>query len=93
MFKKYYNAKENAIIYVGRTVDIRAMYRSMASASRKYHTDLIPLFSGIPLFSEVKMTYGLVIDGDFGFFCIIDSDTFTAMLLAGELVEVKEDED
>lgn len=43
-------------------------------------------------FSETRMTYGIVIDED-SFFYPISSDTFTAMLLAGELVEVKEEED
>lgn len=35
--------------------------------------------------------YGIVIDDD-NLFYVISSDTFTAMLLAGDLVEVKEED-
>ena len=92
MFKKYYDVKENAVIYMGRTSDIKAMHKSMARALRKYHTDLIPFFSDTPVFSESKITYGIVIDDD-NLFYVISSDTFTAMLLDGDLVEVKEEKD
>ena len=85
MFKKYYDVKENAVIYMGRTSDIKAMHKS------KYHTDLIPFFSDTPVFSESKITYGIVIDDD-NLFYVISSDTFTAMLLAGDLIEVKEED-
>ena len=88
--KKYINS-ENFIIYMGLTSDIKAMYKSIVRAYHKYATDLIPLFSEIK-FSKTRMTYGIVIDKD-SFFYPISSDIFTAMLLAGELVEVKEDED
>ena len=84
--KRYINTSNNSIIYMGRMTDIKAMYKSIVRAYHKYATDLIPLFS------ETRMTYGIIIDEDF-FFYPISSDTFTAMLLAGELVEVKEEED
>lgn len=87
--KKYINS-ENSIIYMGRTSDIKAMYKSIVLAHHKYATDLIPLFSEIK-FSETRMTYGIVIDKD-SFFYPISSDTFTAMLLDGDLVEVKEED-
>lgn len=89
--KKYINISENDIIYMGRTADIKAMYKSIVRAYHKYTTDLIPLFSETK-FSEMRMTYGIVMDED-SFFYPISSDTFTAMLLDGDLVEVKEDED
>lgn len=88
--KKYINI-DNSIIYMGRMTDIKAMYKSIVRAYHKYATDLIPLFSETK-FSKTRMTYGIVIDKD-AFFYPISSDTFTAMLLAGELVEVKEEED
>lgn len=86
--KKYVNISDNSIVYIGRTSDVKAMYKSIARASRKYHTDLITLFSAMPKFSENKMAYGIVIEDLF--FHVISSDVFTAMLLAGEL-EVEED--
>lgn len=88
--KKYVNISDNSIIYIGRTSDVKAMYKSIARASRKYHTNLITLFSETR-FSKSRMTYGIVIDED-SFFYPISSDVFTAMLLAGELVEVKEED-
>lgn len=89
--KRYINVSDNSIIYMGLTSDIKAMYKSIVRAYHKYATDLIPLFSETR-FSKTRMTYGIIIDEDF-FFYPISSDTFTAMLLAGELVEVKEEED
>lgn len=86
--KKYINS-ENSIIYMRRMADIKAIYKSIVRAYHKYATDLIPLFSETK-FSATRMTYGIVIDED-SFFYPISSDTFTAMLLAGELVEMKED--
>lgn len=87
--KKYINS-ENFIIYMGLTSDIKAMYKSIVRAYHKYATDLIPLFSETR-FSKTRMTYGIVIDKD-SFFYPISSDTFTAMLLDGDLVEVKEED-
>lgn len=87
--KKYINISENSIIYMGRTADIKAMYKSIARASRKCHTNFMPLFSEMPKFSENKITYGIEIDEDY-FISIISSDVFTAMLLADEVVEVED---
>ena len=87
--KKYFNISENSAIYIGRTADIKAMYKSIVRASRKYHTILMSLFSEMPKFSENKITYGIEIDEDY-FVSIISSDVFTAMLLASEVVEVED---
>ena len=89
IMKKYINI-DNSIIYMGLTSDIKAMYKSIVRAYHKYATDLIPLFSETR-FSKTRMTCGIVIDED-SFFYQISSDVFTAMLLAGELVEVKEED-
>lgn len=89
--KKYFNISENSTIYMGRMDDIKAMYKSIVRAYHKYNTNFIPLFSETR-FSEARMTYGIVMDED-SFFYPISSDTFTAMLICGELVEVKEEED
>lgn len=83
--KRYINTSDNSIIYMGRMTDIKAMYKSIVRAYHKYATDLIPLFS------ETRMTYGIVIDED-SFFYPISSDTFTAMLICGELVEMGEED-
>lgn len=89
--KRYINISDNSIIYMGRMTDIKAMYKSIVRAYHKYATDLIPLFSETR-FSETRMTYGIVIDKEDFFFHPISSDTFTAMLICGELVEVKEED-
>ena len=89
MMKKYFNISENSTIYMGRMADIKAMYKSIVRAYHKYNTNFIPLFSETR-FSEARMTYGIVMDED-SFFYPISSDTFTAMLICGELVEVEED--
>lgn len=88
--KKYINISDNSIIYMGLTSNIKAMYKSIVRAYHKYATDLTPLFSETK-FSKTRMTYGIVIDED-SFFYPISSDVFTAMLLAGELVKVKEED-
>ena len=88
--KKYVNISENSIIYMGLTSDIKTMYKSIVRAYHKYATDLIPLFSETK-FSKTRMTYGIVIDDD-NLFYVISSDIFTAMLLDGDLVEVKEED-
>lgn len=85
--RKYLNP-ENSVIYIGHMADIKAMYKSIARASRKCHTNFMPLFSETR-FSETRMTYGIIMDEDW-FFYPISSDTFTVMLLAGELVEVED---
>ena len=87
--KKYFNISENSTIYMGRMADIKAMYKSIVRAYHKYNTNFMPLFSETR-FSEARMTYGIVMDED-SFFYPISSDTFTAMLLCGELIEVEED--
>ena len=87
--RKYINISDNSIIYIGRTTDIKAMYKSIVRAYHKYNTNFMPLFSETPKFSENKITYGVEIDEDY-FVSIISSDVFTAMLLAGELVEVED---
>ena len=89
MMKKYFNISENSTIYMGRMADIKAMYKSIVRAYHKYNTNFMPLFSETR-FSEARMTYGIVMDED-SFFYPISSDTFTAMLLCGELIEVEED--
>lgn len=86
--KRYINVSDNSIIYMGRMTDIKAMYKSIVRAYHKYATDLIPLFSETR-FSETRMTYGIVIDND-SFFYPISSDTFTAMLICGGLVEMED---
>lgn len=83
--KRYINTSDNSIIYMGRMTDIKAMYKNIVRAYHKYATDLIPLFS------ETRMTYGIIIDED-SFFYPISSDTFTAMLICGELVEMEEED-
>ena len=88
--KRYINISDNSIIYMGRMTDIKAMYKSIVRAYHKYATDLIPLFSETR-FSETRMTYGIVIDED-SFFYPISSDTFTAMLICGKLVEMGEED-
>lgn len=88
--RKYINISDNSIIYMGRMIDIKAIYKSIVRAYHKYATDLIPLFSETR-FSETRMTYGIVINED-SFFYPISSDTFTAMLICGELVEMEEED-
>lgn len=88
--KRYINVSDNSIIYMGRMTDIKAMYKSIVRAYHKYATDLIPLFSETK-FSETRMTYGIIIDED-SFFYPISNDTFTAMLICGELVEMEEED-
>lgn len=86
--KRYINTSDNSTIYMGRMTDIKAIYKSIVRAYHKYATDLIPLFSETK-FSATRMTYGIVIDND-SFFYPISSDTFTAMLICGELVEMED---
>ena len=88
--KKYFNLSENSTIYMGCISEIKAMYKSIVRAYHKYHTDLIPLFSETPKFSKNKMVYGIVISKPFYF--VITSDDFSARLLDGDLVEVKEED-
>lgn len=79
--KKYYNENSDSVVYAGETADIKAMYKSIV---RNKNTDLMPLFSGSPRFSDSKRVYGLNID-ESGHITIINSDCLAAMILDGDL--------
>lgn len=63
--------------YVGKTADIKAMYKSIA---RNKSTDMCPLFCDFPKFSEYRQVYALCIDEN-NYITIINSDTMLAILL------------
>lgn len=86
--KKYYTSEEvckesgfDSTYYIGATADIKAMYKSIA---RKRNCGIYPRYCGSPKFSEMKSIYALCIDVN-GQMTVINSDTFLAMVLAGEV--------
>lgn len=80
----YEQTGDNSMFYVGQTADIKAMFKSIA---RNKTTDLVPLFCDAPIFSDAKQVYALCIDND-GYVNIINSDTFLAMILAGDVESI-----
>lgn len=81
--KKYFEKESNTEIYMGETAEVKAMYKSIA---RNQNTNLMPLFSEMPKFSENKRIYGIRIDKR-GFMTILTGDCFASMFLSGELAE------
>lgn len=86
--KKYYTSSEvyeesglDSAYYIGGTADIKAMYKSIA---RNRNCGIYPQYCDSPKFSEKKSIYALCIDAD-GRMAVVNSDTFIAMLLTGEV--------
>ena len=69
---------EYSNLYVGSTEEIKAIYKSIVRAGNK--TDVYPLFTDSPIFSENKTVYGLEIEQD-NSMTILNSDTVLSILL------------
>ena len=63
--------------FVGKTEEIRAIYKSIA---RNKNTRITPAFSEFPRFSENKQVYVIHVDM-IGRMTLLTSDDFTLMLL------------
>lgn len=59
MFRKYSCTEDDAVLYVGKTEDIKAMYKSI---NRNKHCNISPFFCSIAKFSDRKEVYGIVIE-------------------------------
>ena len=80
-----YNLSEGEVdstYYVGATLDIKAIYKSIA---RNKNTDIFPLFVEKPIFAD-RYIYGICIDKDYAM-TVVNSDTILAMILEGDIVE------
>ena len=77
---------ENGDLYiVGATADIKAIYKSIA---RNHNTEIIPYYNESPIFSSNKQMYAVCIFAESNMI-VINSDTMLAILMDGELKEVK----
>lgn len=70
--------------FVGKTEEIRAIYKSIA---RNKNTRITPAFPEFPRFSENKQVYVIHVDM-IGWMTLLTSDDFALMLLEGKLTEV-----
>ena len=87
MYKKYKN--EERVYYVGKTADIKAVYKSICKHSNE--SGIMPLFQGSPKFNPEKSVYALCIeytDYNSYYVTIVNSDTMLAIICDGEVEEV-----
>jgi len=85
---KAFNLFDNEVtIYVGRTIEIESIYKSMCRHSDKVNRNtafwvgLHPTFEDKPRFNYLMATYGLYVDHERNEFCVIKSDTAMAYII------------
>lgn len=80
---KEFNLQDGSVLYVGETSQIKAMYKSIA---RNKDTEIRPLYSDEPQFSETKQMYGLNIEED-KWMTVVNSDTVLHILMQEGLLK------
>lgn len=91
--KRYYyvNPETGAIsdYYVGKTSDIKALYKAIRRASNKGNTCMYPMFCDFPVFSPNKEIYALCVDTEEGWAVnVLNSDTMLALIVGGFVREI-----
>ena len=86
MFKYFYEPTENCQYYIGETVYIKALYKSIR---RNKSTSLTPLFCGTPRFNMDRLIYALCIDEN-GYVTICNSDAMLAILMFSNSIKQEE---
>ena len=86
MFKIYEDVETYEVYYVGSTLDIKALFKSIR---RNRSTNLYPLFSETPKFSENKNIYALCVNYDDNFITVVNSDTMLSMIIDDLVQEMK----
>lgn len=75
--------------YVGKTADIKALYKAICRASRKGNTYMFPLFCDFPVFNPNKEIYALCVDTEDGWsVTVLNSDTMLALIVGGFVKEI-----
>ena len=78
---------EVSFYYVGKTSDIKTLYKAICRASYKGNTNYWPYNVDTPKFSPYKSVYALCVEGD-GSVHILNSDTMLALIVDGVVKEV-----
>lgn len=78
---KCYELEDETILYIGETKDIKAMYKSIA---RNKNTEIKPLYTDMPIFSEYKSVYGLAIYDNW--MTVFNSDTCMVALMQDGII-------
>ena len=84
--KVYESINSNSMYYVGATINIKAIYKSIARC-KSSNTSLAPAYCDAPVFSSRKSVYGLAVNYDENTFQIVNSDTIMSMILHGDINE------
>lgn len=84
----YENRELDVLYYVGKTSDIKALYKSIFRAYERECTDIFPLFTERAIFSDYRSFYALSIRED-GQMTVLNSDTFLGLLLDGGLTPIE----
>lgn len=75
--------------YVGKTADIKTLYKAICRAARKGNTYMFPLFSDFPAFNPNKEIYALCVDTENDWnMTIINSDTMLSLIVDGVVREI-----
>ena len=83
--RKYID-KEGNIFIVGDTMEIKAIFGSIARAKE---TNLVALYSEHPKFNTDKHIYAICIEPVANWFYIVNSDSIMSMIVHNELSEYK----
>ena len=78
---------EVSFYFVGKTSDIKTLYKAICRASYKGNTNYWPYNMYTPKFSPYKSVYTLCVEGD-GSVHILNSDTMLALIVDGVVKEV-----
>ena len=78
-----------SFFYVGKTADIKALYKAIRRASNKGNTCMYPMFCGFPVFSPNKEVYTLCIDTENDWaVTVLNSDTMLSLIVYGFVKEI-----
>lgn len=86
--KKYFREDFPSVFYVGKTEEIKRIYRSIRNAILRENTDMMLLFPGMPVFNPNKATYAISIELN-RFVSVVNSDTMLSLIVSGDVQEVK----
>lgn len=78
---------EVSFYYVGKTSDVKTLYKAIRRASYKGSTNYWPYNMDSPKFSPYKSVYAICIDSDESFH-VINSDTMLALIVDGVVREI-----
>lgn len=85
--KKYFREDLPSVFYVGKTEEIKRIYRSIRNAILRENTDMMLVFPGIPAYNPNKEVYAICIELN-RFVYIVNSDTMLSLIVSGDVKEI-----